>query len=122
MKNIIVLIVLSLSVVTTRAQSESSKQQNQEKGNKNAKVEFHVSGNCEMCKKRIEKAAYSVSGVKSADWHMDCDTLYLIINEQKTDVTTIQKAIAKVGHDTEGIKATDEDYEKLHTCCSYERE
>jgi hypothetical protein len=25
---------------------------------------------------------------------MDCGTLYLIVNEQKTDVTTIQKAIA----------------------------
>jgi hypothetical protein len=34
---------------------------------------------------------------------MDCGTLYLIVNEQKTDVTTI-KAIAAVGHDTGELK------------------
>ena len=39
----------------------------QEKKSKNKKVEFKVAGNCEMCEKRIEKAAYSVKGVKSAE-------------------------------------------------------
>lgn len=103
-----------LSFVGFTAQAQNMK-------NKNAKVEFHVSGNCEMCKKRIEKAALSVPGVKSADWHMDCGTLYLIVNEQKTDGSTIQKSIAKAGHDTDEIKALKEDYDKLHTCCQYER-
>jgi mercuric ion binding protein len=112
MKNIIVVLLLVFTGFTVQAQ---------EIKNKNAKVEFHVSGNCEMCKKRIEKVALGVSGVKSADWHMDCGTLYLIVNEQKTDVLTIQKAIAKVGHDTNEVKALQEDYEKLHTCCQYER-
>ena len=112
MKNIIVVLLLTFVGFTV---------QTQEVKNKNAKVEFQVNGNCEMCKKRIEKAALSVSGVKSADWHMDCGTLYLIVNEQKTDVTTIQKAIAKAGHDTDEVKALKEDYEKLHTCCQYER-
>ena len=112
MKNIIVVVLLTFVGFTVQAQ---------EAKNKNAKVEFHVSGNCEMCEKRIEKAALSVSGVKSADWHMDCATLYLIINEQKTDVTTIQKAIAKVGHDTDEVKALKESYDSLHTCCQYER-
>lgn len=112
MKKIIVVLILVFTGFTVQAQ---------EIKNKNAKVEFHVSGNCEMCKKRIEKAALSVSGVKSADWHMDCGTLNLIVNEQKTDLLTIQKAIAKVGHDTNEVKALQEDYEKLHTCCQYER-
>ena len=107
---------MTLIGFTTNAQVETAKT------NKNAKVEFHVSGNCEMCKARIEKAAYSVSGVKTADWHMDCGTLYLIMNENKTDITTIQNAIAKVGHDSDGVKATDEDYDNLHTCCAYDRE
>src|SRR5699024_2733946 len=30
-----------------------------------------VSGNCEMCKNRIEKAAKTVKGVISANWHVD---------------------------------------------------
>ena len=116
MKNIIVILVMTLFGFTTIAQEETAKT------NKNAKVAFHVSGNCEMCKARIEKAAYSVSGVKTADWHIDTGTLNLIMNENKTDIATIQKAIAKVGHDSDGVKATDEDYDNLHTCCAYDRE
>lgn len=112
MKNIIIVMLLAFVGFSTQAQ---------EKKNKNAKVEFHVSGNCEMCKKRVEKTALSVSGVKTADWHMDCGTLYLIVNEEKTDVSTIQKAIAKAGHDTDEAKATQADYDNLHTCCQYDR-
>jgi mercuric ion binding protein len=112
MKNILAVLLLTFIGFSVHAQ---------EVKNKNAKVEFHVNGNCEMCKKRIEKAALSVSGVKSADWHMDSGTLYLIANEQKTNVVAIQNAIAKVGHDTDVVKASKEDYDKLHACCQYER-
>ena len=95
--------------------------QSQEKKNKNAKYNIQVNGNCEMCKKRIEKAAYSVSGVKSADWHIEDHSLHLIINEEKCSTLDIKTAIAIVGHDTDDIKATDEAYQKLHGCCVYER-
>ncbi|MGL2966566.1 heavy-metal-associated domain-containing protein [Flavobacterium sp. XGLA_31] len=95
--------------------------QAQEKKNKNAKYEFEVNGNCEQCKKRIEKAAFSVAGVKSADWHIDDHKLHLIINEEKCSVVDVKKAIAKVGHDTDDIKADDEVYKNLHACCQYER-
>lgn len=113
MKNTILILLISFLGFSVNAQEI--------KKNKNAKKEFHVDGNCEMCKKRIEKAALANKGVKSADWHMDCGTLYLIVNEQKTDVITIQKAIANVGHDNDGAKATAATYEKLHGCCQYER-
>lgn len=113
MKKIILILIIAFTNISIQAQEV--------KKNKNAKIEFHVNGNCEMCKKRIEKAAISVSGVKSADWHMDCGTLYLIINEEKTNVLTIQKAIANVGHDNDGVATTEELYQKLHACCSYER-
>ncbi len=95
--------------------------QAQDKKNKNAKYEIEVGGNCDMCKKRIEKAAFSVKGVKSADYHLDNNVLYLIVNEEKCTILDIKKAIAKVGHDTDEVKATDEDYESLHGCCHYER-
>lgn len=93
----------------------------QDKKNKNAKYDVEVNGNCEQCKKRIEKAAFAVPGVKSAQWHLDDHVLHLIINEEKTSLTEVKKAIAKAGHDTDEVKATDEDYEKLHHCCKYER-
>ena len=59
----------------------------QEKKNKNAKATFEVSGNCEHCKKRIEKAAYSVSGVKMAIWSEETHQLNVILNEEKTNVS-----------------------------------
>ncbi len=95
--------------------------QAQEKKNKNAKYTIEVNGNCEQCKKRIEKAAFSVSGVKSANWNVETHQLSLILNEEKTSVLDVKKAIAKVGHDTDEVKATDEIYENLHSCCKYER-
>lgn len=91
----------------------------QEKPNKNKKVEVEVSGNCDMCKKRIEKAAFSVKGVKSAQWHADHQDLHLILDETKCSVLDVEKAIAKVGHDTKDVKATDAEYEKIHGCCLY---
>ncbi len=93
----------------------------QEKKNKNAKVTFEVNGNCEQCKKRIEKAAYAVSGVKMAIWSEQTHQLNVILNEEKTNVSDLKKAIAKVGHDTQEEKTTAEVYEKLPGCCQYER-
>lgn len=112
MKKLMFMLFVSLIGFTSQAQ---------EKKNKNAKKDIEVRGNCEMCKKRIEKTAYAVPGVKSAEWHQDNQTLHLIINEEKTNVLVIQEAIAKVGHDTGKVRAKDEDYEKLPSCCAYER-
>ncbi|HEU0137355.1 MAG TPA: metal transporter [Flavobacterium sp.] len=111
MKNL-VLVLLMICGFSANAQEAKSK---------NAKYNVEVNGNCEMCKKRIEKAAYSVSGVKSAVWHVDDHMLHLIINEEKTSFAQVKNAVAKVGHDAGEVKATDEDYGKLHGCCLYER-
>jgi len=105
---------LMLLFVTLSAQSQNVK-------SKNAKYDFEVNGNCEMCKKRIEKAAFSVKGVKSVDWNIDNHMLHLILNEEKASITDVKKAIAKVGHDTDEVKATDDEYSQLHGCCLYER-
>jgi len=95
--------------------------QAQEKKNKNAKAEIEVKGNCDQCKKRIEKAAYTVKGVKSAVWHQDHQDLHLIIDETKCSVDDVRAAVAKSGHDTDKVKATEEDYNKLHSCCKYDK-
>ncbi|MFY7665525.1 heavy-metal-associated domain-containing protein [Flavobacterium sp.] len=110
MKNLVYLVLL---FVAFSAQAQQK--------NKNAKVSVEVNGNCEQCKKRIEKAAYSVPGVKSAEWHIDDKVLHLIINETKCSVTDVEKAVAKIGHDTKNVKADDETYNNLHHCCKYDR-
>lgn len=90
--------------------------------NKNAKHELHVKGNCGICKERIEKAAYGVSGVKTADWNADSHTLRIILNEKKNTVDAVENAIVAVGHDTNDKKADDKVYQSLHSCCLYERD
>ena len=89
-------------------------------GNKTEK--FGVKGNCGMCEKRIEKAALSVDGVSKADWNKETQKLEVVFDDTKTNVDKIQKAVAKVGHDTEKYKAPDDVYNKLPGCCLYERD
>ena len=112
MKNIILILMVSFLGFAAQAQ---------EKKNKNAKYVTEVNGNCEQCQKRIQKAAYSVAGVKSAVWDIETHQLSLILNEEKTSSLDVKKAIAKVGHDTDEVKAIKEDYDNLHSCCLYER-
>ena len=90
--------------------------------NKNAKASIEVDGVCMMCKKRIEKASLNTKGVKSAVWNVKSHELKLIFNEHKTDLSTIQKNILAVGHDTENLNATEEAYETVHPCCKYREE
>lgn len=95
--------------------------QAQDKKNKNAKYAFEANGNCDQCQKRIQKAAYSVSGVKSAIWNIETHELSLILNEEKCSILDVKKAVANVGHDTDEVKASNDVYENLHTCCKYVR-
>jgi copper chaperone CopZ len=82
---------------------------------------FGVSGNCEMCKDRIEKAALSVRGVKSASWDIALKKVHIEFNSFGADPNAIHDAIAKAGHDTELIKAADSVYSLLPECCLYRK-
>ncbi len=64
-------------------------------------------------KKRIQKAALSVEGVKSATWDIPSHQLSLILNEEKCSLLDVKKAIAKVGHDTDVVKQP----KKITTSC-----
>ena len=99
-----------LSKGTTQSHALSMEHQN-----------LKVSGNCEMCKDRIETAAKSVSGVSSADWSSETKMLDVQFDGAKTNSDAIQKVIAKVGHDTEKYKATDAAYKALPECCLYRK-
>ncbi|MEX2427542.1 MAG: cation transporter [Bacteroidales bacterium] len=82
---------------------------------------FEVKGNCGMCETRIEKAALSIDGVKTADWNKETKKIEVSFDESKTDLHKVHKAIAKAGHDTKMHKAKDEVYNKLPGCCKYDR-
>jgi periplasmic mercuric ion binding protein len=84
------------------------------------KAEFKVSGNCGMCKTRIEKAA-KINGVSSAEWTAQTKVLTLQYDPQKVKLDDVHKKIAAVGHDTDKTRATDAAYNRLHGCCKYDR-
>ena len=86
---------------------------------KTVKTSFEVKGNCDMCQKRIEKAAKEVKGVVSARWNKKDSQLSLVYDNKLTSPEQVQKALAAVGHDTGKFKATDEAYKKLSPCCKY---
>lgn len=81
---------------------------------------FRVAGNCGMCKDRIEAAALSVAGVKTALWDSESQEIHMDI-ESGIPLETVHEVIAEAGHDTELRKAPDEVYNELPECCLYER-
>lgn len=81
---------------------------------------FKVNGNCGMCKSAIEKAA-KTAGAQKADWNKDSKELTVTYNTTATDALAIQKKVAEVGYDNVGFTATTESYDKLHSCCKYDR-
>jgi copper chaperone CopZ len=89
---------------------------------KNAKASIEVDGVCGMCKERIEKAAIRTKGVKSAVWSIETHELSLIYDARKTNLDSISKKIAAVGHDTKRFTATEEAYNAIHECCKYRDE
>ncbi|MFA5419805.1 MAG: efflux RND transporter periplasmic adaptor subunit, partial [Bacteroidales bacterium] len=80
-----------------------------------------VSGNCEMCRDRIETAAKSVAGVVSAEWNIDTKMLQVEFDSSKTNLDDVQKVIAQAGHDTGKYKAPDDVYNRLPKCCLYRK-
>jgi membrane fusion protein, copper/silver efflux system len=84
-------------------------------------IKFHVSGLCEMCKDRIQKAALSVSGVKNADWDIKTKMISFNLENNISSTSDVQEAIAKAGHDTDKYKAEDKIYNALPECCLYRK-
>jgi copper chaperone CopZ len=113
------LTVLFISALSITASAQANGQ-----GKMNApaaKTEsFKVSGNCGMCKDRIEKAAKD-EGATSASWDSKTQLLTVTFDPSKTNKDALSKKIASVGHDTEKYKAPDDVYSKLPGCCHYDR-
>jgi periplasmic mercuric ion binding protein len=81
---------------------------------------FKVSGECGMCKKKIE-SSLRVKGVSKVNWDLESKTITVSYNSDKISIDEIHERIASVGYDTEKVKAKDEEYNKLDACCRYER-
>jgi hypothetical protein len=82
---------------------------------------FNVSGECSMCKKKIEKAAKE-AGATYAVWSEKTKLLQVSYNVNGTNASAIQQKIADAGYDTPQYKATADAYNALPECCQYARE
>ena len=134
MKTIKILTTVSLSIVCSTAifaqSNEATKAKTptvQEEQHDHVKTEtFKVYGNCEMCKKRIEKAAGSVDGIKSATWDVGTKILTVQYDEHELakdgkSMDNVHMKIAEAGYDTEHYTAKEKAYKALPGCCQYER-
>ena len=89
---------------------------------KNEKTEtVKIYGNCEMCKKTIEKAG-NLKNVATVNWNKDTKMATLNYDGKKTNQDEILKRIALAGYDSEKFLAPDDVYAKLSDCCQYKRE
>jgi copper chaperone CopZ len=119
------ILILSLAVLTAvfftacSSNEETSSNDNEVSNNSElAEADFKVFGNCGMCEKRIETAALGVEGVESADWDK-VTKMMKVTYASGVNIHTVHQAIADVGHDTEGHKASDDVYSNLPECCLY---
>ncbi len=94
----------------------------EETSNTPGEAEFTVLGLCGMCKERIEQAAYSVRGVRRAEWDQESQKLSVRYRPNRTSQEEIERTIAKAGHDTENFLTSDEKHANLHHCCVYPRD
>ena len=120
MKTIKLLFAMLLAFATFQSASAQSDKTQRTIGIKTENIK--VSGTCSMDKRRIQTAAYSVDGVKSAIWDEYSQVLTLKYSVFKKDAAdSVQKKIASVGNDTEKYRADNVVYQKLPDCCHYQR-
>lgn len=110
LKKIMVAVVVLLSSIGLNAQIKNEKT-----------AEVKISGNCGMCKKNIEKAG-NVNKEAAVVWDANTKIAKISYDSSKTTQDDILKRIANAGYDSEKFKATEEQYNKLHGCCQYDRE
>jgi len=118
MKKVIYAVVIFATIGLTNVfgQNEMTKMKN----STISMTSFGVRGNCGMCKKTIEKAAYSVDGVSKADWDKDKKMIMVSFDDSKTNEMAVQKAIASSGYDTAKVEGDLKAYDNLPGCCQYD--
>jgi periplasmic mercuric ion binding protein len=106
MKIKIAIILLSLVSTFTIAQT------NEKDKSSLSTVSFNVSGNCGMCKNRIEKSL-EVDGVVNKQWDGKTKMIEVKFDAAKITEEKMHELIAESGHDTQKASAKEDVYAKL---------
>ena len=116
MKTVKIILVALLSIVLG---SNSYSQTPVHSKTINTKTEtLKVSGKCDMCKARIEKAA-KLEGVSKTEWSAKSKTLTVSFDPAKTNLDQIGKKVAGAGHDNAKATADIQAYNSIPECCKY---
>ena len=131
MKTVKIIIVALLAIVlgsNSYAQMHDHSKMDMPKSKTDSKMDMaatktetlNVSGNCDLCKVRIEKAAM-IDGVTKADWNSKIKILSVTFDPLIINMDQISKKVAAAGHDNGKLKASDKAYAGLPGCCKYDR-
>lgn len=88
-----------------------------QKAPKGTPLIMKTSGQCEMCKDRLETAFAYEKGVYSSSFDLETKEFTVYYNPKKTDPDKIKKAVNAVGYDADDTKADPKAYSKLPGCC-----
>ncbi|MGM8360424.1 heavy-metal-associated domain-containing protein [Flavobacterium sp. ARAG 55.4] len=109
LKKIMTATFVLLSMLSINAQIKNKKTAN-----------VKIAGNCEMCKKTIETAG-NIKKTAMVNWNVDSKIAQITYDSSKTNPEEILKRIADAGYENEEFVANDKQYNKLHSCCQYDR-
>ncbi len=112
LKNITLLtLVLALfSFVNLKAQNPASP-------SKTATVVIKTSGECDMCKEKIESTLGKMSGVKKVTLDVATKDVTVEYITKKTSPDKLRKALAEIGYDADDVKANNRAQRDLPACC-----
>lgn len=102
---------LILAIISICAFSFSIKAQT------NETVKILTSGQCGMCKDRIEKALSYEKGVVSSNYDIPTKVVTVVYKSSKINPDKIRIAISKLGYQADAFKADPIAYENLPACC-----
>src|ERR1044071_9230875 len=80
-------------------------------------VQIKTTGECEMCKKSIEKEMGLTKGVKKANLDVESHILTVTYNPKKVTLDEIRQHIAHLGYDADDVHAENKAFNKLPECC-----
>ncbi|MBX3241395.1 MAG: cation transporter [Chitinophagaceae bacterium] len=72
---------------------------------------------CGMCKKKIEDYMKREEGVTKVNVNFKQKYATVTYFPDRTNLENVKTAIANVGYDADDIKANEDSYKKLPTCC-----
>jgi copper chaperone CopZ len=84
---------------------------------KSTTIQIKTSGECDMCKKKIEGEIGKMAGVKKAELDVATHVLTVEYNPKKVSPDKIRKAISNIGYDADDVKANNRAQKELPQCC-----